>query len=351
MRPSQALPGGGSPLSSPSFAHAKPTLMGGLPSPFAAGSTDPWAQIGQSASPVGTPNGIPRSSSNLVVAPPVTAEDIASSGTSKRVMGEDRDAGVDDIFSTRNQDMVQRSTSYLPEDDEDDEFSPFATAKSSLSTSPTNRKLQVTAKSFDPSRLNASLLGHPAATSDFVPGGGATSDADDLAQSRETGQQSEGMTPLDVLQSVFTTLPAGELEDALMQSAYDFEGAMALLIAKHGGVRPSDGLHGPPRLNSPGLRPPGFNRVPSARGEYFTAGGRAGFGGGPGGMGNGHISPRFVSGTRSPIPANLPGGLRICRYYLAGECRRADCRFSHDVDRALCRFWLKGNCAKGDNCE
>lgn len=269
-------------------------------------------------------------------------------------MGEDRDAGVDDIFSAGNQDMVQRTTSYLPEEDEDDEFSPFATPKSSLSTSPTNKKLQVTAKSFDPSRLGSSVLGHPGATSDFVPGGGGASanhgDADDHAQGN---QQGEGMTPLDVLQSVFTTLPPGELEEALMQSGYDFEGAMALLIAKHGGVRPAveNSFHGPPRHASPALRPPAFNRVPSGRGEYFTAGGRSGFGGSPGGMGNGHISPRFVSGTRSPIPANLPGGLRICRYYLAGECRRADCRFSHDVDRALCRFWLKGNCAKGENCE
>lgn len=35
---------------------------------------------------------------------------------------------------------------------------------------------------------------------------------------------------------------------------------------------------------------------------------------------------------------------RICRFFLAGECRRSDCRFSHNVDRSLCRFWLRGQC-------
>lgn len=36
--------------------------------------------------------------------------------------------------------------------------------------------------------------------------------------------------------------------------------------------------------------------------------------------------------------------LRVCRFFLAGECRRADCRFSHDLNKALCRFWLRGQC-------
>lgn len=59
--------------------------------------------------------------------------------------------------------------------------------------------------------------------------------------------------------------------------------------------------------------------------------------------------------TQAP-PNNLsqrhqnPAGGRVCRYYLAGECRRSDCRFSHDIERALCRFWLRGNCIK-QNCD
>lgn len=35
---------------------------------------------------------------------------------------------------------------------------------------------------------------------------------------------------------------------------------------------------------------------------------------------------------------------RVCRFYLAGDCRRADCRFSHDRSRALCKYYLRGDC-------
>ncbi|WFC94667.1 hypothetical protein MBRA1_001301 [Malassezia brasiliensis] len=51
----------------------------------------------------------------------------------------------------------------------------------------------------------------------------------------------------------------------------------------------------------------------------------------------------------SALPGEMPaqdalGGARVCRYFLAGECRRSDCRFSHDLNKALCRFWLRGQC-------
>lgn len=130
------------------------------------------------------------------------------------------------------------------------------------------------------------------------------------------------MTPLDVLQSVFTSLPAGELEEALDRSNYDFEGAMAILIAQNGG---RSGQSTPQRVASPGPRPP-FQRVVSGGGgPPFMQGGRVG----------GTISPRYgMSGTRSPGPGIPPNGgimvvngQRVCRYFLAGECRRADCRF------------------------
>jgi hypothetical protein len=130
------------------------------------------------------------------------------------------------------------------------------------------------------------------------------------------------MTPLDVLQSVFTSLPPGELEDALVKSGYEFEGAMALLIAQNGGTRSANSGTSTPT----GLRPDmhrGFGRGAGGRDAgYFYQGGR---GNAPFGGGTGHLSPRFAmggSGTRSP-----GGGLKMCRYYLAGECRRADCRF------------------------
>ncbi|KAE8219281.1 hypothetical protein CF319_g6996 [Tilletia indica] len=76
--------------------------------------------------------------------------------------------------------------------------------------------------------------------------------------------------------------------------------------------------------------------------------------GGPGGP-SGPLTPsHFGASGSSPLPSpglngpTTPGGsggtARVCRYFLAGECRRFDCRFSHDLGRALCRFWLRGQC-------
>ncbi|KAK0542717.1 hypothetical protein OC845_006484 [Tilletia horrida] len=78
----------------------------------------------------------------------------------------------------------------------------------------------------------------------------------------------------------------------------------------------------------------------------------------PGISNTGPLTPsQFQSSGSSPLPSpglngpTTPGGSggpgstsRVCRYFLAGECRRFDCRFSHDLGRALCRFWLRGQC-------
>jgi hypothetical protein len=145
----------------------------------------------------------------------------------------------------------------------------------------------------------------------------------------------EGMTPLDVLQSVFTSLPVGDLEDALYKTGYNFEEAMALLISQNGGTRSGNsGAFTPGREDGPGHHVPN-NRPnvfapggPASRernmppgGGYYQNGGRGNFGmGGPG-----NASPRFGMGGGSGT--RTPGGLKMCRYYLAGECRRSDCRF------------------------
>lgn len=327
------------------------------------------------------------------------------------------DAGVDDIFSTSAMDRHSQFLPHHDDDEDDDEFSPFGrkpvggfrstrppglgyddhapgSGAGSLSTSPAT-KLQVSAKAFDPTKLGVPGAGgnmDPNAPG-FMPSPGMTtpngtrmggagayfggegysegygtpgSEGVPGGHGEEGGYLGDGMTPLDVLQSVFTSLPPGELEDALVKSGYEFEGAMALLIAQNGGTRSANSGTSTPT----GLRPDmhrGFGRGAGGRdANYFYQGGR---GNAPFGGGTGHLSPRFAmggSGTRSP-----GGGLKMCRYYLAGECRRADCRFrfvivyafipyvwltrpihfSHDVDRALCRFWLRGQCAKGDMCE
>ncbi|WFD35444.1 hypothetical protein MCUN1_002298 [Malassezia cuniculi] len=98
------------------------------------------------------------------------------------------------------------------------------------------------------------------------------------------------------------------LHDALERSNYDLEATLATLR----GARPTDAPAERPSWKAPS----GVSVVPR---EVFA---RAGAGG----------SSSHESTTR------------VCRFFLAGECRRADCRFSHDVGKSLCRFWLRGTC-------
>ncbi|XP_052773957.1 uncharacterized protein LOC128212511 isoform X2 [Mya arenaria] len=39
-----------------------------------------------------------------------------------------------------------------------------------------------------------------------------------------------------------------------------------------------------------------------------------------------------------------------CSFYLEGNCRRADCKFAHDISNITCRFWEEGGCFKGPLC-
>ncbi|KAH9821645.1 hypothetical protein DFH28DRAFT_923139 [Melampsora americana] len=41
--------------------------------------------------------------------------------------------------------------------------------------------------------------------------------------------------------------------------------------------------------------------------------------------------------------------IKVCRFYLQGSCLRSDCKFSHDLSKAICRFWLRGHCLKGES--
>ncbi|KAI7902175.1 uncharacterized protein BX663DRAFT_511976 [Cokeromyces recurvatus] len=47
----------------------------------------------------------------------------------------------------------------------------------------------------------------------------------------------------------------------------------------------------------------------------------------------------------------IPKKRQVCRHFLAGECYRKDCWFSHDLQDKVCKFWLQGSCLKGDSCE
>lgn len=131
----------------------------------------------------------------------------------------------------------------------------------------------------------------------------------------------DGMTPFDVLSSVFgATLAPSELEEALAMNGFEFERAMQWLVDRArpsssppGGQRPAQGAQGFTYAGG------GVHVVPRSQAGMLR-GGRAGFGVGPNARGGG----RYGNGTGRP-PAQ--GGNRVCRYFLAGECMRADCRF------------------------
>ena len=126
----------------------------------------------------------------------------------------------------------------------------------------------------------------------------------------------DGMTPFDVLASVFgASLAPSELEDALAANGYDFERSMAWLVER---AAPQHG-HSPqhPRSQNLGGRIPLISRDgPVASG--YARGGRSGFGAPSAGTKG---PTKFVNGR--PVQS----GTRVCRYFLAGECLRADCRF------------------------
>ncbi|POM69033.1 CCCH zinc finger and SMR domain containing hypothetical protein, partial [Phytophthora palmivora] len=53
---------------------------------------------------------------------------------------------------------------------------------------------------------------------------------------------------------------------------------------------------------------------------------------------------------KATIEQESIGPGQVCRHYLQGECRRADCMFLHDTDKITCRFWLRGACLQAEHC-
>lgn len=47
------------------------------------------------------------------------------------------------------------------------------------------------------------------------------------------------------------------------------------------------------------------------------------------------------------LTSNLP---KPCVFFLEGNCRRSDCKFSHDLSSIICKYWIEGFCFKGEMC-
>ncbi|EMD39041.1 hypothetical protein CERSUDRAFT_81811 [Gelatoporia subvermispora B] len=289
-----------SPISSPRLLNAKASEFKPIPRPLSAASSNPGSLAAlrdQTPSPDlwSTQN---RPTSKLAIAAPLTPD----SALLPRAVTPSS--------------SLRSSLRPDEQDEDDDPFDPFR-----ASSIP---------RSFHP--VTSNDLEAPWSNSGEQPAQDGDPDMDPEAAAMLT----DGMTPLDVLSSVFgATLAPSELEEALANNGYDFDRAMTWLVDRQ--------MNNPlPNAHQPRMQSMGRGVTMVSREGGMVRGGRAGFNNmaGPGRNG-----PRYVNGRP------LPGNNRVCRYFLAGECLRADCRFSHDLERALCRFWLRGTCAKGDACE
>ena len=78
----------------------------------------------------------------------------------------------------------------------------------------------------------------------------------------------------------------------------------------------------------------------------------AGGGGGGGGGGAGSKNSRRHCRRRRRNSQKVPPAQRRrpCSFFVEGECRRPDCKFSHDLGSIPCRFWIESSCFKGELC-
>ena len=299
--------------------------------------SDPWRDLPvvdppRSASPYGAvgPPSMTRTSSNLAIAAPLFSNQ--SSPFHSPISTPSRSLiKIPDVFASPPVQAARIRTHVPAIDDDDDAFSPFGSGLPKLHHhDPIG--LNTDAKAFEP-------FGTPPIDIQFdssmtFSSSAPLSDSSRSYDSRDSGESptaqvlaseegletGAGMTPLDVLCSVFTSIPRLELEDALHRSGYDFEGAVAILVSQHTTNLPRSGSSTPQRISSPrpllgvGGRGAIATMQTGPRDGYFQQGGRS--------FSGGNLSPGYP-GARSPGGP----GTRMCRYYLAGECRRSDCRF------------------------
>lgn len=288
-----------SPISSPRMLNAKAFEFKPIQRPLSAASSTPGSYLRtDTPSPDLWSHNSPRATSNLAIAAPLIA----------------------DQSPTQHPRSLTPSshlrTSLVPDDEEDDPFDPFA---------PSPAFHSVTISDYD----NMQWPYHNMPPYNFTesPPNELIQDTPEMVADA-AAMLTDGMTPFDVLSSVFgSTLAPSELEDALAANGYDFDRAMAWLVDRAPPVVPQAPQV---RMQSMG------GRVTLVSRDAVGAGGVRGGPPGRGGFSNGGSSPRYGAnnGTGRPGGRPAPGGNRVCRYFMAGECLRADCRFRY-VSSAL----------------
>lgn len=371
-----------SPSSSPRFLNAKATefrpnmvrsmssssiARGHSPSPA---SSDLWAHSYVPSPTLSAASlGAGRGSSNLAIAAPLLPEQTYTpSPTSSEPLGEDGLRPLGNMGTRTPPVLIRHSTdpsvssgrvahsSFDDVDDDDDPFSPFVvkpispTAHQALlsvgriapsdETQWSDNSSPPNSNPYDPAPPPHMMGSQQLMGGEYYPENGAysgsnpnlqryvrpgyftRSDSNSSLPGVQIGASNMGdaisdvvfaeqdMTPFEVLSSVFgSSVSPTLLQEALENSGFDFDGAMAWLV--------DQALPPPP----PGLLQ---HNMPSMQRGVMVVGRDSQYA--PGRLGNnpnGRNAGRFGGHQQQKSHA----GNRVCRYFLQGECRRADCRF------------------------
>jgi hypothetical protein len=288
-----------SPISSPRLLSAKANEFRPIPRPLSAAASTTSGSLLRSDTP--SPDlwshNSPRATSNLAIAAPLIAD-----------------------HSSLSHSLTTSSlrSSHRPKDDPDEEdpFDPFPTYQLPSFHS-------ITISDFDTSDTMPWSTSPPRSASQdhyYLYAQESNGQIPDPESDEASAALADGMTPFDVLSSVFgSTLAPSELEDALAANGYDFDRAMAWLVDR---ALPLLAPQSPQnRMQNIGVRLTSVSRdgaIPRGAGPGAGPGAGRGFAASPP---SARSAPRYVNGR--PVP----GGNRVCRYFVAGECLRSDCRF------------------------
>jgi hypothetical protein len=288
-----------SPLSSPRLLNAKASEFKPIPRPLSAASSHPIPNRTETSSPDMWAHSPHRATSNLAIAAPLLPEQgltrsLTPSSSLRSSVRPDADSDEEDPFDPFG---PRPLPSFHPVN-----VSDFDVQWSNSSNSNSSRS---------PEELLYMDMGPPSLNPYAMPfeGPGSISPYDDDANDHHNEEESEnamltdGMTPFDVLSSVFgSTLAPSELEEALAANGYEFERSIAWLVDR---ALPQNAPTHDVRMRQMGSGVSLVSRDSRGRGTFQ--------------------GPR--PGTRYVNGRPVPNGNRVCRYFVAGECLRADCRF------------------------
>lgn len=262
---------------------------------------------------------------------------------------------------------------HLSDDSDEDEFSPFASqgisavpvpGSSSSSSASSSRIAMGRTRPISGASGNSSI--QSLITADSISGSYQDSTTSASLESSDEQRASKSMvttedemtsltmTPFDVLSSVLSSSNVGasswtneELEEALEMSNWDIDATLTAIM-ESGGMPSAANIS---RNRSP---IPSNRSAPTSGHSGVSLVSRDSFTGHRGVSGsatdNADAGLTLAQRQQQQQQQQGLGPGKVCRYFLAGECRRADCRFSHDLNRAVCRFWMKGQCLNGEGC-